>query len=123
MGGVAVGGDGVGGDATCDPVVDQEEDAIVFRLPEAYRPAKNELHGVSTVVMIIVGKNQLVTPEITLPAGSVYVSPSGGGNPAAVLDGITFRTDSAGGGGAAAPASPSRVDASARRALSRLLNL
>jgi hypothetical protein len=83
--GVAVPVDGVGGDASCDSV-SEVEDAIVFILPAAYRPARTTIRSSGTDgAMIIVGN----TPLTGLPAGAVVVGGPAGS--AAGLDGISYQ--------------------------------
>ena len=85
LSGVAVGGNGAGGDATCD-YNSEAEDGIVTILPAAVRPATIQVRpiGSSSEGMIIVGN----TPIMGLPKGAVYWKgpPTFG----ALLDGISY---------------------------------
>lgn len=87
--GVAVGGDGPGGDGVCDPTdPGQASDAIAFMLPAGYIPAKTMIVGdLSAGGTIIVGAAGLNSFGLILPPGAV--APNSGGSPI-TLDGVTF---------------------------------
>ncbi|TYL46314.1 hypothetical protein FXB39_14290 [Nocardioides sp. BGMRC 2183] len=89
LAGVAVGADGVGGDASCDGT-SEPEDQIVFVLPQAYRPARTVLRPVgASGGVVIAGPNGLFGSGITLPPGAVAWTgePSFG----TLLDGISYQ--------------------------------
>ena len=87
--GIAIGGDGPGGDTVCSPSGPAEAaDAVVFMLPAGYVPAKTMILGdFSTNTLIVVGAQGINSGGLILPPGAVAASASG--DPI-VFDGITF---------------------------------
>ena len=67
--------DGPGGDAACGGAgPDNIEDATAFILPEAYRPANDEVRiagGTGGGTWLIVGSTPIAAPGLTIPAGAV----------------------------------------------------
>ncbi|MFD1946059.1 hypothetical protein [Nocardioides aestuarii] len=89
LSGLVVGTNGPGGDGVCG---DQSEDARVFRLPAKYRPQK---HAISTQgdggtggTLLIVSRNGINVPGLSLPAGTVYWT--GDASFGLILEGISF---------------------------------
>jgi hypothetical protein len=88
LAGLVQGGNGPGGDATCNSGdAGQSADAIVFMLPAGYVPAKTVIFGgVGAGGVIVVGAQGLVEGSLVLPPGAVA---SGAVDPA-LFDGISF---------------------------------
>lgn len=109
LSGVAVVGDGTGGDGTCDG--GDPADGIAFILPPAYRPDRNHVYVTGDVLtpVVVIGKTAVGSPPNFLPAGSVLMF-----NVSAPrtmpLDGVTFRATGTGSGLSRSDAA-SRADA------------
>jgi hypothetical protein len=89
LAGMAIGSDGVGGDADCDPTDPGEAaDAVMFMLPAGYIPAKTLFIISSGGAVIIAGQQGLSSLGFVLPPGGV-ASPVGSSTPV-TLDGISF---------------------------------
>jgi len=119
LGGIAFASNGPGGDGVCGNT--EPEDAIVFRLPTAYRPQFAEVHGSGGgTSTIVVGRTALNTGGggVVLPAGTVAIT-SEFDPPQAALDGVTFRASTAGG----VSARVATLDREGRKLLRRLLGL
>jgi hypothetical protein len=107
MAGIAIGVNGPGGDATCD----DSDDAIVFRLPAADRPARQAYFPPSVV---IIGRRGLGP----FPPGAVIATDLNPPQTVVPLDPVSFR---AAGAGTGLGAKPSRLPTDTK--LGRLLGL
>ncbi|UMG91760.1 hypothetical protein [Nocardioides sp. TF02-7] len=89
LAGVAAPADGGGGDGVCDSgAVGETEDAVAFVLPGPFRPARTQLLPIGTTGgILVVGRNGLAAPGLSLPPGAVAAL--GTGSPL-ILDGISY---------------------------------
>ena len=90
---------GAGGDGMCGGAgAEANEDGFIFVLPEAYRPANDELRlnaAGGAGAILLVGNTPIVSGTGTLPAGAVYDLTS---TDTVVLDGVEFRAMNTGSG-------------------------
>ena len=108
LSGPALAEDGPGGDAICD----DQQDAVIYTLPEGYRPTNAITVPIvvagdpdpDNIGQILIGGDQSITVgATTIPAGIVAVSPAVDDFTNLSLEGVTFRV--AGPGNAAAQTS------------------
>ena len=93
LAGAAAATDGPGGDGVCDPSDPGEaEDAIVFALPEGYRPENVSAVGASDGPGVVVPDEGTTINGQAIPAGSVLAVTG----PSILLDGGIFRAAGSG---------------------------
>jgi hypothetical protein len=85
LSGIALGVDGPGGDADCDPSdPGQIADGIIFTLPAGYMPAHTQYLATLGSFLVIAGPQGFTMGSLSLPPGAVF------GEEGVILEGVEF---------------------------------